>query len=191
MKKVNPVCTTEARPAIVPGLAKNDTRTVSYKEVTQILGCSRPEDYQVPLKKDAEERARDKDDKSPKTIVGKTKLGEETFLLRAIAKRSSKDDAIKKIVDLARWGKKADDTGFTRMLWLSSYSYAQAEYFYDDKSGSGSWMWNMKWKARLCRFSAPSTTEETAKLTALCVGATGGRCVDLITKFFVTDLAAH
>lgn len=187
---VLPVCSSEEPPVILPGLKKGDQKTVKYSEVTQILGCSRTEDKKVPIKRSKEDEPGEKDTKSPKRVIKDLKLGTEPFLLRGVAWRKDNDDSIRKLVELATFGKENTGTGFTRMLWLSRFSYAQAEYFYDG-DGEADWMWNMNWKARLRRFAAPTDQEDVSKMKELCISATNERCEDLTTKFFEADLTAH
>jgi hypothetical protein len=191
-KTVLPVCSNELPPPVKLGQRIGDTKTVEFAEVSQILGCGRTEDVKVPIKKSDEEKSTDKSTKSPKRIREKTNLGDEAFFLRGIAWTKNNDTETKKIVELAKWGKSGGDSGFTRMLWLSRFTYAKAEYFYDgDEQDRGGFMWNMRWKARLRRFTLPKDHDDATAMTSLCVGAIGNRCSDLVTKFFETDLAAH
>jgi hypothetical protein len=191
VNEILPVCTTESLPEPGPSpLAPGALRTVEFLEVSHILGCKKREVLDVSVK-DAESSGGGSE-KAPKQIAGDAALGDENFQVRALMKGDANAQQAQRIVRLALWGEKAPKTALERLRQIGDFSVAQAEYFYDGAEGRGAYMWNMKWRARLRRFSLPEDGSEGAEaLSGACQAVLGEACGAVFELGQGASLFAH
>jgi hypothetical protein len=157
-----PVCSTEAKPVFPPEhTAFGTIASQNITEVTQILGCQKIEQKDIPITPGGQ--AEKGDDKSPKKLEHDVALGDKNFQLRALMWAQPSDN-FGSGVDLALWGQKKPDDPLSLLRPLRGLALAQAEYFYDGTDDA--WLWDMKWRARLRRFRVES--EEFSTITKAC-----------------------
>jgi hypothetical protein len=174
---------------------QGEEQIVQFTEVTHLLGCTREvrETVQISKAKD-KEASGEGDKKSPKRVKKELKLGDESFQIRAMSSKEFAQVAVERVVATARFNDKQNAKNpLEGLSQLASYSYAQAEYFYD---GSGkdraAWMWNMNWKARLKRFRLPKKLEDKMQFNAACLSGIGPYCSIVLESLFDgRDLSTH
>jgi hypothetical protein len=150
-----------------------ETREVQHTEVTRLFGCS--EDIERHF--DLGEHAKDRVDsggadskKVPQVMEQKVELGEDELQLRALAIGALPEGDHERVLQAATW--QPEDQNPTS-IWtvarqLGRVSAAQAEYYYAVQSAKAdersSYLWNMRWQARLRRFRMPEkkNDEQTA-----------------------------
>jgi hypothetical protein len=173
--EVNPVCTSEVAPQGPPDPVSGERVVeVKFVQVLRVLSCFRHEEMQGKVEGLESSKEEGGDSKSPKMIRDKTTLGDESFQLRVFVQRPTASDAGEVIVKRALWGAKPPAGDLSNAGRLGSIAYAQAEYFFDGADGSGEWMWQMNWRARLVRFRMP----ESDTADELCQGM----CAELRAK---------
>jgi len=174
VSEVLPVCSNEVPPSAPPARDASRTRTVSFVEVPQILGCKRHETKQITTS-NGQTAGGSGSDKSPKRVEDAAKLGDENFQIRAIMHASLPTSLPEKVMRLALWNQQAPGNPLPLLLQgLGNYSVAQSEYFYDAPDPRTEWMWNMNWRARLRRFRLPTDSAGSA-ISAAC-STLGGTC---------------
>ncbi|MFI5308871.1 MAG: hypothetical protein ACHQ53_16050 [Polyangiales bacterium] len=177
----HPVADTELMPLcssgapVVPG-HEGQTLDVEQTEITRLFGCSQKVERHYDLGAHAKDRLHADDDgtgskKVPQVMAKGVELGEDDFQLRAAALGALPSGAYSRVLQTATW--KAEDPNAVS-VWstarqLGRISLAQAEYFYaveDPKADEAeSYMWNMRWQARLRRFRLPTKNAETTAPT--------------------------
>jgi hypothetical protein len=106
------------------------------------------------------------DDKSPYIVEKDVFLGDDDFQTRIVI-IGNKEGIKRPALDAARWGRpeREKEQILKTLDYFGNVSVAQAEFFYeaiglgDGEENSGKrddWMWNMRWRARLKRFTLPS-----------------------------------
>jgi len=158
--EVLPVCTKERPPGMFESAESvGDIRTVSFTEVSHILGCQKKEKMHFDLS-DAPRAGESGEDKAPKRVESDAQLGDENFQIRAVLHGSVPGGLPERMMRLALWDQAAPDNPMSTLRVLGDFSVAQAEYFFDDDVDRGDWMWTMNWRARLRRFRVPLGTAD-------------------------------
>ncbi|HJL00364.1 MAG TPA: hypothetical protein RMH85_12750 [Polyangiaceae bacterium LLY-WYZ-15_(1-7)] len=89
----------------------------------------------------------------PKRVPDDVDLGENEFQFRSFVQGDAPFEADDERVRIATWGHSSEADSFSdNLAFLADFSFAQAEYYYDDDEDREEWMWNMKWRARMRRF---------------------------------------
>jgi putative Flp pilus-assembly TadE/G-like protein len=160
---VIPVCSFERPEPALGGRTPprlGATTTLEYDAVKHIYGCSTrvvreleiPEDWQRPTAANTERR-------SPQKLEEGVALGDETFQIRGFVLFGRPASArAEKGLEVAAWHRAlAPERWLLLARPLGRFSLAQAEYYYDHDGSepAAEWLWNMKWRARLVRFSWP------------------------------------
>jgi hypothetical protein len=142
------------------------TTTLEYEAVKHVYACSIkverelevPEDWQRPPRRDDDRRA-------PYKLEEGVTLGDETFQIRGFVGLGRLPSArAAEGLRVAAWQR---DLGAERWVGLARplgrFSLAQAEYYYDHDGSEppAEWLWNMKWRARLVRFTLPERRRAT------------------------------
>ncbi len=71
-------------------------------------------------------------------------------------------------VSVATWGEESEGMGIWGALQqLSRFSFAQAEFLFDDDKDREDWLWELKWRARLRRFQC----SDSSLLSPVCIDA--------------------
>lgn len=101
-------------------------------------------------------------DIAPQRVRTDAYLGDAWFQARyVLLGRDGALDAAKSRVELGNWGRPVeDDAALDTAMMLSRVSFTQAEFYYHDAGAHAlrdDWMWHMRWKARLRRFSFGDT----------------------------------
>lgn len=160
---VIPLCSLGRQEPVSAGRAPppiGATTTIEYEAIKHVYACSIeverelevPEDWQRPPRTDDDRRA-------PYRLEDGVTLGDESFQIRGfVAFGRAPSARTAEGLRVAAWQR---DLGVERWLSLARplgrFSLAQAEYYYDHDGGepSAEWLWNMKWRARLVRFTLP------------------------------------
>jgi hypothetical protein len=193
-QEVRPVCSSEVVPNIVlPRSAKGTTKTVGFTQITHVLSCERKEKIRVPVTDSRSPGKVDENTKSPKRVRGDAQMGGEVFQVRSLMLGSTEQRESQRLVRLAQWGNVDPANPLENVRKLGGFSFAQGEYFYDDAQERSAWMWNMKWRARLVRFSMPTEDEAKEGLTSACSDhlepGTCNKLLDTITEW--NELLIH
>jgi hypothetical protein len=148
---------------------------LSHVEVTHIFGCYEKvtrdyglgdEDHGDRLASGEADGGSQDGDKVPQVLAVGVELGEEPFQVRAVAIGRPPPAAPRRVIEVARWkpaGKSADgeEQEAVAVAQLGRLALAQAEYFYaveqPEAADRSSFMWSMRWQARLRRFRLPSS----------------------------------
>lgn len=152
--EVQPVCSDEQAPSAMPqGIQRNrnPSRAVRFTEVRHILGCARQESQPVEVEA---ERSEGSEDRTPKKVEDDKELGDEAFQMRVVVRSVPRDTFADRLVKMSLWGEDEEASTFSQLGAFRRFGVAQSEFFYDDSTGRETWMWNMKWTARLVRFRA-------------------------------------
>ncbi|MEM9192877.1 MAG: hypothetical protein AAGF12_27125 [Myxococcota bacterium] len=83
-------------------------------------------------------------------------LGDENFQLRSIMFGDAPFDDNEAGVKVATFGQDGSDS-LSAFKSFGEISFAQAEFYYDGDVDRKDWMWHMRWRARLRRFTIPSS----------------------------------
>jgi hypothetical protein len=165
------------------------TKSVSFIEVPQILGCKRHETKEIKID-NGQTAGGSGNDKSPKRVENAAKLGDENFQIRAVMHGNLPTSLPDKMMHLALWNQAAPENPLSVLRDLGNYSVAQAEYFYDAPDPRSEWMWNMNWRARLRRFRLPTGSASDALATACDgLGGTCGALIDQVKK--LNNIVVH
>jgi len=70
-------------------------------------------------------------------------------------------------VSVSTWGEEASGGMWTALQQLSRFSFAQAEFLFDDDKDREDWLWELKWRARLRRFQC----SDSSLLSPVCIDA--------------------
>jgi hypothetical protein len=182
---------------------------VGFTQVTHILSCERKEKIRVPVTESQSPGKVDENTKSPQRVRGDAQMGGEVFQVRSLMLGNTEQRESQRLVRLAQWGKVDPGNPLEDLRKLGGFSFAQAEYFYDGDEkirknglwgmGGGespdrsAWMWNMKWRARLVRFSMPKENEAKDGLASACSEhlkpVTCNQLLDTITEW--NELLIH
>jgi hypothetical protein len=178
-----PLCSNAAPP---PWSGREGETVVrEHAEVTHLFGCSEEVHRNYDLGKHASVRLSDKStrpgrSKVPQDMIKSAELGEEDFQLRAVVFGSLPVTAPERVLEAATW--RANDGSQAPAFWsaardLGVLSFAQAEYFYavehPEEDERESYLWSMRWQARLRRFRLPETKPDNGSAAAA-AGATPG-----------------
>ncbi len=159
--EVLPLCTTERSPENHGLLKLDDAVTevvVTFTQVTHLIGCMREED--APVNFNAGSTAgQGSDARSSKRLLSGTKLGDGNFQIRSLAVGSEPAGESARLIRLALFGNKEPERPLPQLAPLVNSAMAQAEYFYDGTEAEGEQLWNMKWRARLRRFTPPKAQQ--------------------------------
>ncbi len=161
-RDINPVCSTEEMPEVPTLLPARGTGIeVSLTEVTNILGCRREVEEDIPIETGDSADRDGSNGKAPKVLESGVELGDENFQIRALVQGEAAGREASSIVRLALWDAEDTKNPVGKLGRFGSFSVAGAEYFYDgdhgDEHDRTAWMWNMKWRARLRRFALPES----------------------------------
>jgi hypothetical protein len=157
-----PVCSNEKAPSaplFVPPTP--NLEHIDFIEVTQILGCTKPETKHIDVSRGSNGRidksvgGEDKNGKAPKHVEINAKLGDDNFQLRSLIIGHFPSKVADGIIKLSLWKQVQPDNPLGALESLGGISFAQAEYFYEGTEERDEWMWHMKWRARLRRFRLP------------------------------------
>lgn len=126
------------------------------------------------------------DETHPQKVKDDCYLGDACFQLRVfmIAQDGKLDGPLQR-VRLGNWGREVEQNGAETVELLSRISAAQAEFYYHDSAAHDlrdDWMWHMRWKARLRRFSLGDTN----MMNNACTG--GDFCSSLSS---ITDIVSN
>jgi hypothetical protein len=206
-----PLCSNAAPPE-GPG-HEGATRSVEHLEVARIFGCS--EKVRIRYELDAEHRSdrvgegegSSSQNKVPQVLEAGVQLGDDTFQIRAIALGAAAPGLAPAMIEIATW----DDPPSRPRGWLSKVApalgrvaLAQAEYFYAVEQRAApepsSFLWNMRWQARLRRFRVPQAAERggpgdadaLGPLQAICestLGRSGRKACRALPS--ILDLVVH
>jgi hypothetical protein len=186
-----PVCTSEAPPARPPprGTPYGASLPVDFVEVTHILGCQKEETVTVTL--DGEPIGdRDQNGKAPKRVARGLELGDEPFQLRAVVVAADADEGLARALRVPLWGHDAPPLAIAdRIARFGSFSFAQAEYYYDGSTERDAWMWTMRWKARLRVFRMAGDRDDLARACSDTLG--DDRCHALLSLVGRVGRFAH
>jgi hypothetical protein len=164
--RIQPVCSSRAAPT-QRGFEGATSSPVRSLEVLDILGCR--EDV-VLRRKVARDPKALRDDaehaRSPQRLTSDARLGAEAFQLRAYVLGAAPRVDIERILEVASWNSVAESPiakqereALANARRAGHSAFAQAEYFYavqsDDPAEQASFLWNMRWQARLRRFRLP------------------------------------
>jgi hypothetical protein len=162
-----PLCSNAGEPAHASA-REGQTRTLEHIEVTHIFGCAEDVKRSYDLGEEhRNDRVRGDDDadKTPQVLSADVELGEEPFQVRAIALGGSLPTLSARVIEVARWRKPSgaeQDWIATAAAQLGRVAVAQAEYFYAVEHPAdperSSFLWNMRWQARLRRFRLPDAS---------------------------------
>jgi hypothetical protein len=164
--RIQPVCSSEDAPER-RGAEGETFGPVRGLEVLHILGCSEDAVLQRDVARDPKSLRDDAEhSRSPQALVSGAELGEAPFQLRAYVLGASSRANVERILDVASWGTLARSAEFgaeharlAALLDTSRSAFAQAEYYYAVRDGGAaeraSYLWNMRWQARLRRFRLP------------------------------------
>lgn len=136
---------------------------IQYRAVRQIYGCTKkatvtmqfPEDWQAA-------RTGDGSDKAPQKMEEGVELGDGNFQMRGFAMADGRPTRAERMLNISAFrGDTTPEAWVEPARALGNFSVAQAEYYYDHDGTEKreAWLWNMKWRARLVRFSLPSSEE--------------------------------
>ena len=167
--QIQNVCSAEDPPALpTPESQEKTERTFhpppvsyDYEQVPQIFSCMRKSRTVVAQKDEQESKSGPANKKSPKKVMPKTHLGDESFQLRAVAFGNAEQAESARLVRLGLHGKGDPENPFDRLKYLGGFSLAQAEYYYSLPVDRDAWMWNMSWRARLKRFDLTDDASAT------------------------------
>jgi hypothetical protein len=183
-----PLCT-NARPPEQASARDGQTRTLEHIEVAHLFGCSEDVKRNYQLEEEHSDDSVSGDDdgnKTPQVLAADVELGEEPFQLRAIALGVPPPSAPTRVIEVARWQAPSDSDAAlaSPAVQLGRVALAQAEYFYavqgPEQAERSSFLWNMRWQARLRRFrvedsasggGSPGRGDVLAALMESCDGA--------------------
>lgn len=184
ISQVNPLCTTEERPAPPDDPSVVQDRRVHFVEVTHLLGCKKMHKKKISVA--TGDGDGNQEDKRPKRIAKGTHLGDPQFRFRVVAGKDPDEASIGKIIRLSLWGdSRKVDGGGPGLMWLRRFGYGASEYFYDGTDGASEYLWNMNWKARLVRFDLPEPEDERQSMTQICSHLLAPKCARLFERFFI------
>ena len=164
--EVQPVCSSEKVPEHPLFPEENElSKPVDFVEVTQILGCTKPETKHIDFSLDGNGNqdtpvgGDGSDAKSPKRVESAADLGDANFQVRSLILGTVPTGLADRIVELPSLKQAHTDNPLSALEPLGKLSFAQAEYYYDGSESRDQWMWNMKWRARLRRFRLPDKAQ--------------------------------
>ncbi len=148
---------------------EGETRTVDFVQALQVLGCV--EKVTTRRELDAEGQGElaptdgSGDEMAPQLMEEDLQLGANDFQMRAAVIGALPASSVEQIVSTIHREAPNANAGWRSARQLGRVSVAQAEYFYDVENPASpdpaSWLWNMRWKARLRRFRWPTPEEES------------------------------
>jgi hypothetical protein len=158
--------------------------TIEYPAVKEIYGCSKSVKVKMEFPADWQTaRSGDGSDKSPQKMEEGTELGDGNFQMRGFALSRGRPTLAERQLHVSAFGRDTTPESWVGTARaLGNFSLAQAEYYYDHKGAEAreEWLWNMKWRARLVRFTMPGndnrgqTREASAGRSTGPAGALGG-----------------
>ena len=161
-----PVCSNRPGPPDppeCPAITGWVTKRQRYTDVVHVLGCSRWEKgpSTVPARGKRHQPRRSstlrcdgkKTKKAPQRMLPGIELGGDRFQQRAVVIASKTPAWARSILQLATWRQDKKASPPTAGVY-----FAQAEYYYAGAEPRESWLWHMKWRARLRRFRLPDPT---------------------------------
>ncbi len=189
-----PLCSNARPPA---GVAREGASVaLDHTEVTHLFGCREGVTRSYDLGAHAKDRLTAEGaagesspgTRVPQDMVAGAELGEEAFQVRAAVLGSTPAGVPEAVVRVASWGKSDAGADFETARALGRVALAQAEYYYavqdpaaDERS---SYLWNMRWRARLRRFRLPERDASSGEpagaggllgaLHGVCARAVGG-----------------
>ena len=138
---------------------------VRFVEVVDLFGCVERRTLKRTVERDRSARS-SRQAETPQRLAADAVLGQERFQMRALVLGSARAGKAQSLIEHAAWGRTAPfaETAFAQAARLSARTaYAQAEYYYavenHDADERASYLWNMRWQARLRRFRMPERDE--------------------------------
>ncbi len=120
----------------------------------------------------------------PRQVEDDVELGENDFQIRGVMFGEAPYDDQEERVAIASWGRDSDAGGaYSFLKAINSFSFAQAEYFYEGDTEREEWLWAMRWRARMRRFWLP------VNFGSICPGDLDCGLIGRI--FGVEDMAVH
>jgi hypothetical protein len=164
-----PVCKTKIEEPNTDWFASNEkTDPVERVTVTQILNCKAQIDAPLP-NNDMTGLPDGGKDMRPATMASDAYLGEELFQLRtAVIGDNGRLSLGENGVKIAAIGKGDGGGGYKLATELSSFSFAQGEFFFDGGADRAEWLWHMHWRGRLRRFRMPEIGGGRSPLRQAC-----------------------
>lgn len=91
-------------------------------------------------------------------VLEDAEMGDDNFQVRSYMKGNYSFETRQEGVSIANWGRTSGAAAVDgSMKELAKWSFAQAEFYFDDDMDEREWLWHMMWRARLRRFRLPSS----------------------------------
>jgi hypothetical protein len=187
---VLPVCSNESAqaPSAPPGPRDPSTVSVDFLEITNILGCRKTKTVAISFGEGPPPTS--DDDRVPQRVIAGISLGDEGFRVRSLMHGSFGDGSAGRIVRLALDRRAAPVNPLGALEGFGRIAVAEGEYFYGAAEPADAWMWNMKWRARIRRFSVPDAGLSDL-VGGLCKAGGSEVCSSTTDLGRMSDVMAH
>ncbi len=141
--------------------------TLRYRAVQHVHGCTEPASQMMEFPDEWSQAASgDGSDKSPHKVEEGVDLGSSDFQMRGFAINpdgGKLPGLARRQLNVSAFNRDTTPEGWVEAARIAGrVAVAQAEYFFDHDGTEERdlWMWEMKWKARLVRFTLPGGDDE-------------------------------
>jgi hypothetical protein len=141
--------------------------TLRYRAVKHVYGCTEPASQMMEFPDEWSQAASgDGSDMSPHKVEEGVDLGTGDFQMRGFAINPDGNKLpglARRQLNVAAFNRETEPEGWVSAARIAGrVAVAQAEYFFDHDGTEARdlWMWEMKWKARLVRFTLPGEDDQ-------------------------------
>jgi hypothetical protein len=157
-----PVCSDAAPPSHFG--REGERYEMTHHEVTRVFRCVKKvtTEYEVPP--DEGGQAAEPASEVPQRLLDGVVLGADPFQVRAVVVGAAPSERPLSLLRLASWPDDGTETPAGASESVGRIAVAQAEYFFDgpEDADPASYLWSMRWQARLRRFSWPGAEGDPA-----------------------------